>query len=109
MQPARAALPELPLGGYHPVPAPVRRPRLSRIGAWASPQSQPIADRGWLEQRFADADARHPDHVPRPPHWGGYRLWPDALELWQGRPSRLHDRIAYRSTPSGWTRARLAP
>jgi len=88
------------------------RPRASRVGAWASPQSEPIADRVALERRFDAADERFAGtgDVPRPPHWGGYRVVPDALEFWQGRRSRLHDRIAYRLRDGGgWTIARLAP
>jgi len=86
------------------------RPRNSRIGAWASPQSQTLPDRPALEQRFADADRRFPgDDVPRPPRWGGYRVVPSSFEFWQGRPSRLHDRIAYSQETSGWRIRRLAP
>ena len=86
------------------------RPRASRIGAWASPQSETLPDRAALEQRFADADRRFDgDDVPRPPRWGGYRVVPDAFEFWQGRPSRLHDRIAYSQENSGWRARRLAP
>lgn len=85
------------------------RPLGSRIGAWASPQSRPIHSRGWLEAQFRDAEAKHGANPPRPSHWGGYRLVPDALEFWQGRQSRLHDRIAYKWQASEWTRARLAP
>jgi pyridoxamine 5'-phosphate oxidase len=86
------------------------RPRGSRIGAWASPQSTALADRASLEQRFADADRRFPgEDVPRPPHWGGYRVVPSAFEFWQGRPSRLHDRIAYSQEAPGWRTRRLAP
>jgi len=85
------------------------RPLPSRIGAWASPQSQLIPNRTWLEQRFADAQTRFAGAVPRPPYWGGYRVVPDVFEFWQGRESRLHDRIAYRRVRDGWTIERLAP
>ena len=86
------------------------RPRASRIGAWASPQSAALPDRAALEQRVADAERRFPgDEVPRPPRWGGYRVLPAAFEFWQGRPSRLHDRIAYAQEDSGWRIRRLAP
>ena len=86
------------------------RPRSSRIGAWASPQSATLPDRSALEQRFAEADQRFAGgDVPRPPRWGGYRVVPRAFEFWQGRPSRLHDRIAYSQEDSGWRTRRLAP
>ena len=86
------------------------RPRLSRVGAWASPQSEPLPNRAALEARFAEVEARFPgDSVPRPPHWGGYRLVPDAFEYWQGRASRLHDRLIYQREDASWRIGRLAP
>lgn len=85
------------------------RPLLSRIGAIASPQSEPIASRTWLEERFAAAQAEHGQSPVRPSHWGGYRLLPDSFEFWQGRRSRLHDRIVYTRGAGNWGRARLAP
>ncbi|MBI1379990.1 MAG: pyridoxamine 5'-phosphate oxidase [Planctomycetaceae bacterium] len=88
-----------------------KRPRESQLGAWASPQSQRVGSRGELEANLAAARARFGDGapVPRPPHWGGYLLRPDAVEFWQGRPARLHDRLIYRRSDSGWSLARLAP
>lgn len=85
------------------------RPLESRIGAWASPQSQPIASRAWLMAEAARCGARYMLNPPRPPHWGGYRLRPDCWEFWQGRPSRLHDRLRYRLVDGAWLRERLAP
>lgn len=86
------------------------RPLQSRLGALASAQSEPIADRLLLEQQFAQAEAEFGDEPTRPAHWGGYRLVPDRVEFWQGRPSRLHDRILYiRQTDGAWRRERLQP
>src|SRR5512133_881918 len=85
------------------------RPLDSRIGAWASPQSQVIASRGVLLASAAKFGAQYLLHPPRPPHWGGYRLVPDRWEFWQGRKSRLHDRLRYRLDGGNWVRERLAP
>jgi pyridoxamine 5'-phosphate oxidase len=89
-----------------------RRPRAARIAAAASPQSEPIGSRTALERRFAELDAEYAgsDDVPRPPHWGGYLVAPRAVEFWQGRRDRLHDRLRYRLTEGGaWVVERLAP
>lgn len=85
------------------------RPLDSRIGAWASPQSEVIASRTVLVTQAAKYAARYALHPPRPPHWGGYRLAPDRWEFWQGRKSRLHDRLRYRLDGGQWVRERLAP
>jgi pyridoxamine 5'-phosphate oxidase len=85
------------------------RPLDSRLGAWASPQSQVIASRAVLVAAAAKAAVQHALTPPRPPHWGGYRLQPDTYEFWQGRKSRLHDRLRYRLEGGSWLRERLAP
>jgi pyridoxamine 5'-phosphate oxidase len=88
------------------------RPLDSRLGAWASPQSQPISSRAVLVANAARVAAQHGLHPPRPPHWGGYRLVPERWEFWQGRKSRLHDRLVYRRSEeagTAWQRERLAP
>lgn len=86
------------------------RPRASRLSAWASPQSEPVESRADLERRFAQAAARFPgDEVPLPPHWGGYRVVPETIELWEHRENRLHDRVLYTRVNTGWRRERLAP
>ena len=87
----------------------LRRPPESRYGSAASPQSQVIASRDELARRVEELRRLHPEGVPRPEHWGGYRLTPSVVEFWQGRPSRLHDRIRFRLADGAWKRDRLAP
>ncbi len=87
-----------------------RRPRGARLGAWASPQSDAIDNRESLDRRVAEIQERFASDVPRPPHWGGYRVFPERIEFWQGHDDRLHDRLCYhRAEGGGWTIERLAP
>ncbi len=85
------------------------RPHGSRIGAWASHQSAPLASRETLEREVQRLERMHPGEVPLPPHWGGYRVKPESIEFWQGRPSRLHDRIVYTRDGKSWKIGRLSP
>ncbi len=86
------------------------RPRISRLGAWASDQSRPLADRAKLEARVAAMEARYPGEViPRPPHWSGYRVRPESFEFWQDMPFRLHDRLVFTRKGEGWGTGRLFP
>lgn len=85
------------------------RPLGSRIGAWVSAQSQPLESRAVLEARERELAAKYGEHPPRPPHWGGFRVVPDRIEFWQGRPSRLHDRIVYTRAGDAWKIGRLSP
>jgi pyridoxamine 5'-phosphate oxidase len=87
------------------------RPRISRLGAWASDQSRVLPDRVELERRLAANEARYPgDDIPRPPHWSGYRIIPKRFEFWQNMPFRLHDRTVYARAPDGgWTIGKLYP
>ncbi len=86
------------------------RPDGSKIGAWASPQSMVVAGKAWLKETFEYyAERFKHGQIPKPPHWGGYRVKPTKIEFWQGRPSRMHDRILYTPEGEGWKRERLAP
>lgn len=104
-------------GDAEPVPAPVSdayfasRPRGAQLGAWASPQSTVVSARSVLQQEYDETAARWPDGVvvPRPEHWGGYVVRPHAMEFWQGRADRMHDRLRYRRDDGGWVIERLAP
>ncbi|MEP6623520.1 MAG: pyridoxamine 5'-phosphate oxidase [Acidimicrobiia bacterium] len=85
------------------------RPRGHQIGAWASHQSAPIADRATLERQVDEAEARFPDVVPLPPYWGGYRISPAVIEFWKAGPDRVHDRVQYRRDGGSWSLRRLSP
>lgn len=85
------------------------RPHGSQVGAWVSPQSQEIESREFLENRAQEYMDKYPNEVPKPEHWGGYRLMPQKIEFWQGRSSRLHDRILYQLEDGAWKIGRLAP
>lgn len=85
------------------------RPRISKIGAWASEQSQPIENRKVLEDRVAHFEKEFPNKVPRPPHWGGFIIRPKYMEFWQGRLGRLHDRICFEAAENTWDIYRIAP
>ena len=85
------------------------RPLGARLSAWASAQSDPVGSRAALERSLDEMGRRHGEHPPRPPHWGGYRLLPEAIEFWQGRANRLHDRLLYRRAGRSWKIERLAP
>lgn len=85
------------------------RPRASQISAWVSSQSEPIASREELDRRYAEFEAAHPEELGRPPHWGGFRLFPQSYEFWEHRDNRLHDRIRYRRDGEAWTIERLQP
>ena len=85
------------------------RPRDSQLGAWASPQSEVVPSRDSLDERYAEVAGRFTGDVPLPSYWGGYRVAPTAIEFWQGRSSRMHDRLRYRAVDGGWVVERLAP
>ena len=87
------------------------RPRMSQLGAWASQQSDIVATRDELDAKLQEMEAKFPGEVPRPPQWGGYRVEPESVEFWQGRPSRMHDRLRFRRPDAGvgWVRERLSP